>query len=110
MKRIEKLKWRIAELINKIPGQCWSDIADWPLGYKANPWSPQRSGCREDLARVGSCYCGKLRTPESNLPVHVGTELCPTCWVEPGKTHELSCEQVTPEQFVAFIAAKQAIR
>lgn len=107
MKRVERLRWRIAELINRIPGQCWADIADWPLGHKRNPWSPQRPGCRADLGRLGACYCGKLRKPEALLPFHVDSEPCPTCYVAAGKTHELSCPKVTPEQFRAYLAAQR---
>lgn len=60
MKRAERLRWRIAELIERVvPGQCWSGLADWPLGYRRWPWAPiKRTGCRQ----AGGCYCGKLRS------------------------------------------------
>lgn len=69
------LRWRIATLIDKLPGQCWADLCSWALhdrrddpGYRwASPWSPIGPSCRNDLARVGSCYCGKLRaTPDED--------------------------------------------
>lgn len=60
MARVERLRWAIARLLNRLPGQCWADLVDWTLGYQRSPWSPQRS-CRADLARRGACYCGKLR-------------------------------------------------
>lgn len=64
-----KLRWRIANLLDKLPGQCWSGLVDWvfyswrddPDLRKALPWRPISPGCRRDFAEVGSCYCGKLR-------------------------------------------------
>lgn len=68
---MEKLRWRIAMLLDKLPGQCWSDLVFWAMRdrrgrreYPFGPWSPIGRSCRNDLARVGSCYCGKLRAPE----------------------------------------------
>lgn len=118
MKTIERLRWRIAELLNRLPGQCWSGLVDWVLYIwrddpdlrTAIPWRPIGDMCRRDFAQCGSCYCGKLRTPESHLPRRVGPGKCPTCWVLPGETHDLSCEQVTPEQFRAFLAAQRGTR
>lgn len=69
----ERLRWRIVGLVNKLPGQCWSDLCDWAGGWKNDdpdgfagfpwwaPWRPDQSGCRDDMARCGACYCGKLR-------------------------------------------------
>jgi len=45
----ERLRWRIARTVNRLPGQCWSDLVMWALKH------------RGDLARTGTCYCGKLR-------------------------------------------------
>jgi len=67
----DRIRWRIAYLLNRLPGQCWADLATWAGQYGPepirNPWSPiDRGGrlCREDLIRCGACYCGKLRAPE----------------------------------------------
>ena len=69
MKRREILKWRIAHLIERvIPGQCWADLADWPLGRTRLPWAPIREGCRDSARECGVCYCGKLRSPEGGDP------------------------------------------
>lgn len=68
----ERMKWRMAGLIDRLPGQCWSGLVDWVLADRRErrewylrerlPWRPiSGSVCREDLDRVGSCYCGKLR-------------------------------------------------
>lgn len=68
----ETLRWRIVNLIDRLPGQCWSDLADWAGRWFADdedeesqdyglPWRPISSRCREDLRNVGSCYCGKLK-------------------------------------------------
>lgn len=64
-KTVERARWRIAYLLNWLPGQCWADLATWALGWhkgeKRLPWSPAGSVCRADVARTGNCYCGKLR-------------------------------------------------
>jgi hypothetical protein len=72
---IEKLRWRIVALFNRLPGQCWADLVSWVLAGRRErrewylrerlPWRPIQDVCRKDLARVGCCYCGKLRTAES---------------------------------------------
>lgn len=71
----EKLRWRIADLVGKLPGQCWADLVMWVLSDRAErrewhprerlPWRPIGYVCRKDAARVGACYCycGKLRAP-----------------------------------------------
>ena len=62
----ERLRWRIARLLDRLPGQCWADLVTWALNDDPDehkiwkPSSPMGSTCREDAARVGSCYCGKL--------------------------------------------------
>lgn len=110
MKTIDRLRWRIAALIDRIPGQCWAGLADWPLRTRRVPWAPVGPGCRDDLSRNGGCYCGKLRTPESRLPRHVGVKPCPLCWVQPMQTHELSCPKVTVEEMQAFLDELDAQR
>lgn len=79
--RIERLKWRIAYLANRLRGQCWADLVSWVLdskrtrdeGLKARlPWRPIGESCRKDLARVGCCYCGKLMTAEMRGRVNRG--------------------------------------
>ena len=65
----ENIRWRIAYLLNRLPGQCWADLVEWvlyPRGRRG-PWSPIRPGCRADLARGRDCYCGKLRAPEPTV-------------------------------------------
>lgn len=78
--RIERLKWRIATLANRLPGQCWADLVSWVLDSKRTrdpglrarlPWRPIRS-CRTDLARTGACYCGKLMSAERREQVDRG--------------------------------------
>jgi hypothetical protein len=58
----ERIRWRIAHLLDKLPGQCWADLVFWVFGDRRNPWSPMTSTCRLDGAD-GGCYCGKLREP-----------------------------------------------
>lgn len=71
----EKWKWWVAGLLDKLPGQCWADLVGWVYRNRRDdpdwrsdiPWRPIRT-CREDFARVGSCYCGKLREPDGGTP------------------------------------------
>jgi hypothetical protein len=58
----EKLRWHIAYLLNRLPGQCWADLVCW-VQYRSHPrspWSPIDRACRNDRDRTGTCYCGKL--------------------------------------------------
>jgi hypothetical protein len=59
-----KRRWRIADLMNRLPGQCWADLVGWVLGDAPErsrlPWRPISSMCRQDAARTGCCYCGKI--------------------------------------------------
>lgn len=74
----ETRRFAAAGLVDKIPGQCWSQLVDWvlteePKEFPRLPWAPQSDVCRTDVARVGSCYCGKLRgEPDSNAPTPPG--------------------------------------
>ena len=71
-KWVERLRWHIVNVVDKVPGQCWSDLAEWAGRWMGGddpderyglPWRPQSEHCRLDAARVGSCYCGKLQDP-----------------------------------------------
>ena len=55
----EWLRWRVARLLDWLPGQCWADLVFWAAGNtdRRNPWSPATSTCRTNLP----CYCGKFR-------------------------------------------------
>jgi hypothetical protein len=61
----ERARWRIAYLMDRMPGQCWAETVEWALGYRRWPWARVDDRCRTDVARCGSCYCGKLRSPEA---------------------------------------------
>lgn len=53
-----RLKWRVAYLLNRLKGQCWTDLVCWVVySDKRSPWSPITSACRAD---GNPCYCGKL--------------------------------------------------
>lgn len=67
-KTVERLKWRIADLLNT-RRQCWADLVSWVLDEEplrdtglraALPWRPITALCRKDAASNGRCYCGKL--------------------------------------------------
>lgn len=55
-------RWRIARLIDRLPGQCWTDLVRWVTYGRRGPWSPQTDTCRTDAARNGRCLCGRLTT------------------------------------------------
>ncbi len=72
-------RWRVAQLMDELPGQCWSDLVEWALrrheddpdtpwndAVRRLPWRPITGGCHEDKDRCGTCYCGKLRTAEAD--------------------------------------------
>lgn len=63
-----KLRWRIAFLLGRLPGQCWADLVTWALdtphtrkrlGNPRHPWRPAGVTCRYPPGP--SCYCGKFR-------------------------------------------------
>ena len=72
-------RWRVAQLMDNLPGQCWADTVDWAQRrHEDDPDTPLRdlarrlplreinAGCHDDKDRCGTCYCGKLRTPEAD--------------------------------------------
>lgn len=65
----ERLRWRIAYLLDRSPRFCWADLVSWAMGG----WAPE-DGIRnfvaatdsrtcqvEGAAPGGCCYCGKFR-------------------------------------------------
>ncbi|MFJ8815458.1 hypothetical protein [Amycolatopsis thermoflava] len=56
-------RWRIARLLDRLPGQCWAELATWAVGLSGRrvPWARIDRMCRTDVERCGACYCGKLR-------------------------------------------------
>ncbi|MEU8264430.1 hypothetical protein AB0C02_27890 [Micromonospora sp. NPDC048999] len=55
------------------------------------------------------CWCELTAADahQPSLPVQPGPVWCTDCWALPGETHQLSCQQVTPEQFRAYLAAER---
>ncbi|MFG1659013.1 hypothetical protein ACGFIY_21025 [Micromonospora chersina] len=51
------------------------------------------------------CWCELTAAdaPAQILPVNAGPDQCGECWVLPGKTHELSCPEVSLEQMQAYL-------
>lgn len=66
----EQIRWRIANLLNRLPGQCWTDLVSWALdgpraarrrGDNLLPWRPITDLCRKDAGENdGRCYCSKI--------------------------------------------------
>lgn len=66
----ERLRWHIANLLNRLPGQCWTELVCWSLdGMRVSrrndrnplPWRPITEACRSGIERNGCCYCNKLK-------------------------------------------------
>ena len=69
-----RTRWRIVQLLNRLPGQCWADLVMWALrSWNEDegrwPWRPISRYCRDDMAEVGYCYCGKLRRDDDTADV-----------------------------------------
>lgn len=66
--------WKVAYFVEDHAPvqQCWSDLVSWVFGSgwddrtlrSVMPWRPVTQTCRDDAARVGACYCGKVATAE----------------------------------------------
>ena len=84
--RIAKLRWNIADQLNRFPGTCWADLVSWVSPGRRRRSERQRfirtrrdgqtagllrmvgtGDCRADAARTGTCYCGKFRTAEAQV-------------------------------------------
>lgn len=59
-----KWRWWLAQKVDKLPGQCWSDLAEYGLGWSLLPWAPSKGKCVKSAQEsgCGSCYCGKVGT------------------------------------------------
>jgi hypothetical protein len=70
----KRVRYRLASLLDRLPGQCWTDLVIW-VEYapdtpveNGGPWSPQTGTCRSDARQCGYCYCGKLeRRPDGTI-------------------------------------------
>lgn len=65
----EKMRWRIANIVNRLPGQCWANLVSWAVdgpracrsrGDSPLPWRPIDSMCRQISPPNDRCYCGKI--------------------------------------------------
>ena len=62
---IERLRWHVAPLLDRLPNFCWADLVMWANG-NGEPlprWSIR--SCQEDADRKGSCWCGKVRDEQA---------------------------------------------
>lgn len=64
-----RLRWWIAVQLNRLRGQCWTDLVNWALHDQKDdpdfrshyvPWSLIGDHCQRDAQQAGTCYCGKL--------------------------------------------------
>jgi hypothetical protein len=71
--RRERLRWRLAYLLNRVPWVCWADLVSWVMQtHPALSRSLLECGsrsCREEARthRDRACYCGKFRQPADTL-------------------------------------------
>lgn len=65
----DRLRWRIADAVNRLPCTCWAGLVSWAQRTSPNTGRSllecgSRS-CREEARshRDRACYCGKFRSP-----------------------------------------------
>lgn len=93
----ERLKWWLADKLNRLPGRCWSSLVDWAMhDYRDDPdwrsevpWRPIDEGCRKDAEAAGRCYCGKLGSDGTVL--RYGEYVCVTRM--PGRENDRLCSR-----------------
>lgn len=63
-RRKRRVRWRVANLLNRLHRTCWTDLASWANGTPTEGRTPLDltavTECRRAAARSGSCYCGKF--------------------------------------------------
>ncbi|WP_326565114.1 hypothetical protein VSH64_25050 [Amycolatopsis rhabdoformis] len=69
-KIMEKLRWRVASLLDRSPKFCWSSLVDWSMfsgdGRTLRDCMTGRECAADrDTEPDGSCYCGKFRKDEA---------------------------------------------
>jgi hypothetical protein len=65
LKLVEKVKWKIADHLDKKPNYCWANLVTWALGWRPWWWLFTEEGkgwlanqhCRNNPGEGG--YCGK---------------------------------------------------
>ena len=59
---LKSWKYRLIHVLDWLPGTCWTELVCW-VEYGQNPLSGafSQARCRQDEARCGGCYCGKVR-------------------------------------------------
>lgn len=61
----ERMRWRVAKLLNRHPRLCWSELGSWALyggELRDRTWTNDRC-----LDECGSCWCNK-RNPSEGRP------------------------------------------
>jgi hypothetical protein len=76
-RRLDRLRWRVAYALNRIPGMCWANLVSWALRYRSLRETRQDWMCRSDTARNGCCYCGKVTGLDADAAPAAGTEGTP---------------------------------
>lgn len=66
-----RTRQRIARLLDRLPGQCWTDLVWWyttPDRPVREAWSPINGACRADARAAGRCYCNKIGAGQRRRP------------------------------------------
>jgi hypothetical protein len=66
----EKLRRRVAILLDRSPRFCWSSLVDWSMGFDdgrtlRDCMSGRECATDRDTVSDGCCYCGKFRKDEA---------------------------------------------
>jgi hypothetical protein len=69
---VNRVRWWIAERLNRRTDQCWAGLVTWALRWhkgergtwRRRPWQPVTEMCQRDCRENGTCYCGKLKMPD----------------------------------------------
>lgn len=58
-------RYRLAYLLDKLPGMCWTKLVLWVECGRVHPIRDIRidTMCHRDAERCTYCYCGKLHRP-----------------------------------------------
>lgn len=78
--RAEKIRWRIAYLIDRFTRQCWADLVSWARGDKRGIPAFSSKTCRAEVSTIGRCYCGKFRRTDAesgiSTPISTSSDTC----------------------------------
>lgn len=67
-----KWRWRIADILNRLPRTCWANIVFWALGSRSMFDRDNSDDIRRSPMCFSPgqerCYCGKFASPTERNP------------------------------------------